>query len=88
MTHRTTTLGIWSWLMLSTLIEVYLSSYSLLDWTVRDSLIGAVAITAVLPMALVYLDLLGEHISVKMFMLVGVFFSLDLVLIWTASLVH
>jgi len=75
--------------MLATVLEVvatyYLSSSS---WFLRDGLIGLIMITAVVPMALFYLDLLGEHLSVKMLVLVGVFFSSDLILIWTASLVH
>jgi len=75
--------------MVATLLEVsatyYLASAS---WVLRDGLIAVIAITAVVPMALSYLDMLGEHLSVKMLVLVGVFFSMDLVLIWTASLVH
>ena len=87
--NRNTIIATWSWLMLATLIEVtatyYLSSAA---WQIRDGIIAAIAITAVVPMALTYLDLLGEHMSIKVLIVLGVFFSLDLVLIWTASLVH
>jgi hypothetical protein len=87
--NKNFTFAIWSWLMVSVLLEVSISYYlASAPWVLRDGLIGIVAISAVVPMALSYLDLLGEHIAVKGLMLIGVFFSLDLILIWTASLVH
>lgn len=87
--NKNLTFAIWSWLMVSVLLEVSVTYYlASASWVLRDGLIGVIAITAVVPMALSYLDLLQEHLTVKALMIIGVFFSLDLVLIWTASLVH
>jgi hypothetical protein len=83
------TLATWSWLMLATILEVSASYYlSSAAWQVKDGIIAAIALTAIVPMALSYLDLIGEHISIKIMIVLGVFFSMDLILIWTASLVH
>jgi hypothetical protein len=75
--------------MFATILEV-LSTYYLMSiaWQIRDGVIAGIMFTAIIPIALSYMDLMGEHISVKMFMIVGLFFSMDLILIWTASLVH
>ena len=87
--NRSMTLATWSWLMLATILEVSASYYlSSAAWQVKDGIIAAIALTAIVPMALSYLDLIGEHISVKIMIVLGVFFSMDLILIWTASLVH
>jgi len=83
------TIATWSWLMLATLLEVAASYYlSSTGWILRDGIITAIALTAIVPMALSYLDLMGEHVSIKIMMALGVFFSMDLILIWTAELVH
>jgi hypothetical protein len=58
------------------------------SWLVRDAIIGAAATSGGLAIALFYMNLLYEHRSVKLLIAVGIFFSLDLILIWTASLVH
>lgn len=87
--NRNLILATWSWLMLATVLEVSASYYLVsAAWQVRDGIIAAIMITAIVPMALSYLDLMGEHMSVKIMVVFGVFFSMDLVLIWTASLVH
>jgi hypothetical protein len=75
--------------MLATLLEVSASYYlSSAGWQVRDGIIAIIALSAIVPMALSYLDLIGEHVSIKIMIVLGVFFSMDLILIWTASLVH
>jgi hypothetical protein len=87
--NKNFTFAIWSWLIVSVLLEVSVTYYyASASWVLRDGLIATITIMAVVPMALSYLGILREHIAVKGLMLVGVFFSLDLVLIWTASLVH
>ena len=87
--NRNSIVATWSWLMLATLLEVSATYYlGGASWQVRNLVISAVAVTAIVPMALTYLGLLGEHLSIKLLILAGVFFSMDLVLIWTASLVH
>ena len=75
--------------MFATILEVGATYYlSSIAWQLKDIVISGIMITAVLPICLSYMDMLGEHISVKMLMIVGSFFSMDLILIWTASLVH
>ena len=87
--NRNLTIATWSWLMLATVLEVSASYYlASAAWQVRDGILAAIMLTAVVPMALSYLDLMGEHVSVKIMVALGVFFSMDLILIWTASLVH
>ena len=87
--NRNMTIATWSWLMLATILEVSASYYlSSAAWELRDGIIIAISLTAIVPMALSYLDLIGEHMSIKLLMLVGVFFAADLILIWTAELVH
>jgi hypothetical protein len=87
--NRNMTIATWSWLMLATILEVTASYYlASAAWEIKDGIIMAVALTAIVPMALNYLDLMGEHTSVKLMAVLGVFFSMDLILIWTAELVH
>jgi hypothetical protein len=83
------TIATWSWLMLAVILEVSASYY--LDsaaWQIKDVIIAAITLTAIVPLALSYLDLIGEHVSIKIMIVLGVFFSMDLMLIWTAELVH
>lgn len=54
----------------------------------RLSIVLVVITLTVVIFGLYYMGLLKEHIGMKMFVLVALFFSIDLVLIWTASLVH
>jgi hypothetical protein len=75
--------------MLATILEVSASYYlASAGWQVKDAIIAAITLTAIVPLALSYLDLIGEPVSIKIMMLLGVFFSMDLMLIWTAELVH
>jgi hypothetical protein len=87
--ERTTALAVWSWLVVALVLEV-LADYSLKGayWMIRDSMIALIAISAAAIFALSYLGLKSEHLGIKMLVLVGIWFSMDLVLIWTASLVH
>jgi hypothetical protein len=82
-------LGVWSWLVVATVLEVFVA-YSLNSaaWYLRGGLEIIVALSAAVPLAFYYMGLLKEHVGLKMFVLVALFFSIDLVLIWTASLVH
>jgi hypothetical protein len=87
--NRNTIIATWSWLVVTVLIEVaavpYLSSAV---WTVRGAVESIVALSAVIPLILLYMGLWEEHRSVKMFVLVSLFFCADLILIWSASSVH
>ena len=87
--NRNMTVATWSWLMLATILEVSASYYlSSAAWQIKDGIITAISFTAIVPLALSYLDLIGEHVSIKIMIVLGVFFSMDLILIWTAELVH
>jgi hypothetical protein len=87
--NRNTFLGIWSWLVVATVLEVIVA-YSLSSslWYIRGGIEIVIALSAAVPLTLYYMGVLREHIGLKMFLLVALFFSIDLVLIWTASLVH
>jgi hypothetical protein len=75
--------------VISLLVEVaavpYLSSAA---WEVRGAVESLVAISAVVPLMLFYMGLIDEHRGVKMFVVVSLFFCIDLLLIWSASSVH
>jgi len=58
------------------------------QWEVRGAVETAVALSAVIPLMLFYMGLSKEHLGVKMFVLVALFFCADLILIWSASSVH
>jgi hypothetical protein len=79
----------WSWLIISVLIEV-VAAYNLSAWAwyMRGAVEGLVALAAVIPLMLIYMGLWKEHLSLKMFVVVSLFFCFDLLLIWSASLVH
>jgi hypothetical protein len=87
--NRGTIVATWSWMMLATILEVaagyYLTGAS---WIARDGSIAVIMLTAIIPVSMVNLGLLEEHVSVRVFILAGLFFAADLILIWTASLVH
>jgi len=61
---------------------------SSVQWEVRGSVETLVALSAVIPLMLIYMELWKEHISLKMFVLSALFFCADLILIWSASSVH
>ena len=87
--NRNQLVAVWSWLVLTIVIEVVASSYlSSVFWTVRGGIESLIALSAVVPLMLFYMGLWKEHISLKMFVLVSLFFCADLLLIWSASSVH
>jgi len=79
----------WSWIVITILIEVAAVPYlSTAQWAVRGTVESLVALSAVIPMILFYMGLWEEHRSLKMFVVVSLFFCADLLLIWSASSVH
>lgn len=75
--------------MVATVLEVFIAyNLSSAAWYLRSGLEIVVGLSAAVPLAFYYMGLLKEHAGLKMFVLVALFFSIDLVLIWTASLVH
>jgi len=61
---------------------------SSVQWEVRGVVESVVALSAVVPLILFYMGLWNEHMSLKMFVIVALFFCADLILIWSASSVH
>jgi hypothetical protein len=79
----------WSWLVVTILIEVASTNYlASVSWEVRGLVESVVALSAVIPLMLFYMGLWAEHRSLKMFVIVSLFFCADLLLIWSASSVH
>jgi hypothetical protein len=80
---------VWSWTIVSILLQVVVAyDLSAVVWTVRGGVDFLIALTAVVPLTLAYLGFWDEHRGVKMFIIVSLFFSIDLLLIWAASIVH
>jgi hypothetical protein len=76
-------------MVVTVLLEVAaIPALSSVQWQVRGAVETVVALSAVIPLMLIYMDLWKEHISVKMFVLSALFFCADLILIWSASSVH
>ena len=61
---------------------------SSVQWELRGAVETVVALSAVVPLMLIYMGLGQEHLSLKMFVLCALFFCADLLLIWSASSVH
>ena len=61
---------------------------SSLQWELRGAVETVVALSAVVPLMLIYMGLGKEHLGLKMFVLSALFFCADLLLIWSASSVH
>jgi hypothetical protein len=80
---------VWSWLIISVLLEVVVGyDISSWVWNLRGAVEGLIALSAAVPLILVYMGLWTEHLSLKMFVTVSLFFCFDLLLIWSASLAH
>lgn len=87
--ERTTIIATWSWMVVTVLLEVAtIPVLSSVQWEVRGAVETVVALSAVVPLVLIYMGLGKEHLSLKMFVLAALFFCADLLLIWSASSVH
>jgi len=76
-------------MVITVLLEVAaIPLLSSVQWEVRGGVESAVALSAVVPLIFFYMGLWNEHISLKMFVVVALFFCADLLLIWSASSVH
>ena len=82
-------LAVWSWLIASIVLEAGVATYfSKVAWTLRGGLESLIALSAAVPIIMVYMGLWEEHISIKAFAVLALFFCSDLILIWSASLAH
>jgi hypothetical protein len=87
--ERNLIVATWSWAVITILLEVVAAPHlASVRWQVRGSVESLIALSSVIPLMLVYMGLAKEHISLKMFFLVSLFFCTNLILIWSASLVH
>jgi len=87
--ERTTIIATWSWMVVTVLLEVAaIPLLSSVQWELRGAVETVVALSAVIPLMLFYMELWKEHVSLKMFVLAALFFCADLILIWSASSVH
>jgi len=76
-------------MVITVLLEVAaIPLLSSVQWEVRGGVESVVALSAVVPLIFFYMGLWNEHISLKMFVVVALFFCADLLLIWSASSVH
>ena len=87
--ERTTIIATWSWMVITVLLEVAaIPLLSSIQWEVRGGIETVIALSAVIPLMLFYMELGKEHLGLKMFVLSALFFCADLILIWSASSVH
>jgi multidrug transporter EmrE-like cation transporter len=79
---------VWVYILLATVLEVIVSYMLPNSWVLRDSVIGVIAITMAAAVVLFYMELKYLPRWESLPLLVTLFFVGDLLLIWTASLVH
>ena len=86
---RNIIIATWSWMVVAVLIEVAAIPYlAPVEWGLRGAVESVIGLSAVIPLILFYMGLWDEDMSLKMFVLVALFFCADLILIWSASSVH
>ena len=84
-----TMVAVWVYILLATILEVvayYVIPLS--SWALHDSVISIIAISSAAAVAIFYMELKYRPRSEAIFIGTTLFFALDLILIWTASLVH
>jgi RsiW-degrading membrane proteinase PrsW (M82 family) len=79
---------VWVYILLATLLEVIISYVFPASWALRDTAISVIAISAAAAVVLFYMELRYKPRWESLFLVVTLFFVGDLLLIWTASLVH
>jgi len=80
---------IWVYIVFATLLEVvgsYLIPAS--AWALRDSVIAVIALSMAAAVVMFYMELRYQPRWESLFLLTTLFFVADLILIWTANLVH
>jgi di/tricarboxylate transporter len=79
---------VWVYILLATVLEVIISYVLPAGWALRDTVIGVIAISVAAAIVLFYMELKYQPRWESLILLVTLFFVGDLILIWTASLVH
>ena len=81
-------IALWVYIILATILEVIISYVFPATWALRDTAISVIAISVAAAVVLFYMELKYQPKWESLFLLVTLFFVGDLLLIWTASLVH
>ena len=81
--------AVWVYILLATILEV-VSYYviPLSSWALHDSVISIIAISSAAAVAIFYMELKYHPRWEALYITTTLFIALDLLLIWTASLVH
>jgi len=79
---------VWVYILLATVLEVAVSYMLPTSWILRDTAIGVIALSMAAAIVLFYMELKYQPRWESLPLLVTLFFVGDLILIWTASLVH
>ena len=79
---------VWVYILLATVLEVVVSYVLPASWILRDTAISLIAISMAAVIVLFYMELKYQPRWESLPLLVTLFFVGDLILIWTASLVH
>jgi uncharacterized membrane protein YhfC len=80
---------VWIYIMIATLLEATASyMIPMNSWTLHDSVIGIVAISAAAIVVMYYMELRYRPRWESAILGATLFFVADLLLIWTASLAH
>ena len=79
---------VWVYILLATVLEVIISYVFPASWALRDTAISVIAMSVAAAIVLFYMELKYQPRWESLFLLVTLFFVGDLILIWTASLVH
>ena len=81
-------IAVWVYILLATVLEVIVSYVFPASWALRDTAISLIAISVAAAVVLFYMELKYQPRWESLFLVVTLFFVGDLLLIWTASLVH
>lgn len=78
----------WCWIAVMIFLEVFVTLNPSLTWASRDTIIAILSLSGIAAVAVGYMNVLKEDVSTMLIVLVGLFLAANLILIWTASLVH
>jgi len=81
-------IAVWVYIVLATVLEVIVSYVFPFSWALRDTAIGLIAISVAAAIVLFYMELKYQPRWESLFLVITLFFVGDLLMIWTASLVH
>jgi hypothetical protein len=82
-------IAVWVYIILVTLLEV-VASYAIpmSSWVLRNTLISVLAVSAAAVVVIFYMELRYHYRWESLILVTTIFYVADLIMIWTASLVH